>query len=336
MAAPIDLEAETAALYRLPLAEFIVSRDALAARCRSAGEREASGRTKKLAKPSASAWAVNQLHWRDAAALQRFFAAARRVREAQLTGEPAPAVRAAAQERRDALGALIKRAEDLLQGAGHGTPPSILRRVRGTLEAVAHRCVIGEPVPLGCLEEDLDPPGLDVLAGLGASPPALPSAEARPASGDPDADGALSPRADAGRPPRADAAPPTSENAPDAVPSAAAAALSGGGPTRAAGTHAAVAATRFRRAQLEAAAARARRRAEQAAQERATMDERLTAVQAELQEAQRRLARAQQRLGDAEAALRDAQARVLAAEAEKRDAERAAEAAGAAGDLAAG
>jgi hypothetical protein len=72
-----DLDAEAEGLYRLPIASFIEARDALAARRRAAGDRDGAARVRALRKPSASAWAVNQLHWWERAALGQFLAAAR-------------------------------------------------------------------------------------------------------------------------------------------------------------------------------------------------------------------------------------------------------------------
>src|ERR687892_248895 len=54
-------ETEIAALYRLPVAEFVAARDQLAKRLRSAGDREAARRVAALRRPSVSVWAANQL-----------------------------------------------------------------------------------------------------------------------------------------------------------------------------------------------------------------------------------------------------------------------------------
>ena len=54
-----SLDDEIDALYRLPLAEFVAARNALA---RRAGDRAAA--VKGLARPATAAWAVNQLYWR--------------------------------------------------------------------------------------------------------------------------------------------------------------------------------------------------------------------------------------------------------------------------------
>ena len=57
----VEVEAAVAALYRLPLGEFVAARDQLARRLRSAGDRQAARRVAGLRRPSVSAWAANQL-----------------------------------------------------------------------------------------------------------------------------------------------------------------------------------------------------------------------------------------------------------------------------------
>ena len=73
---PEDAEA----LYRAPLAEFVDARNALAARLRKAGDAEASARVKALPKPSAAAWALNQVYWRARDDYSRMIAAGDRLR----------------------------------------------------------------------------------------------------------------------------------------------------------------------------------------------------------------------------------------------------------------
>src|SRR4029077_3370732 len=86
----------------------------------------------------------------------------------------------AGQARREALDALLRRAEKLLEDAGHAAAPAVLRKINGTLDALAHRAATGPLRPLGTLAEDLDPPGLEVLAGLTAAPRADSSRPAHP------------------------------------------------------------------------------------------------------------------------------------------------------------
>jgi hypothetical protein len=57
----IDVEAAVAALYQLPLGEFVAARDQLARQLRTTGDREAARQVVGLRRPSISAWAANQL-----------------------------------------------------------------------------------------------------------------------------------------------------------------------------------------------------------------------------------------------------------------------------------
>ena len=53
------------ALYREPSSNFIAARNALASALKREGEADAAERVKHLAKPSPSAWALNQVYWRE-------------------------------------------------------------------------------------------------------------------------------------------------------------------------------------------------------------------------------------------------------------------------------
>lgn len=173
MPRPPDPDAEVDALYRLALADFTAARNALAARLRKDGRKDAASGVAALAKPSASAWAVNQLHWSEGPQLSSFFAAVAALREAQRAGRP-ETFREAQRARREALQGLLRSAERILADAGHAVTPALLGRVSGTLEALAG----GSAAPLGRLVEDLQPPGFDAFAGALVTPP-TPAAPAR-------------------------------------------------------------------------------------------------------------------------------------------------------------
>src|SRR4029077_6745043 len=76
------------ALFKLPLAEFTGARNDLAARLKREGHTDDSNLIKKLAKPSISAWAVNQLHWNHREAFDRLPPTSQRFRQSQ-TSPPA-------------------------------------------------------------------------------------------------------------------------------------------------------------------------------------------------------------------------------------------------------
>jgi DNA repair exonuclease SbcCD ATPase subunit len=156
------------ALFKLPLTEFIGARNDLAARLKRAGRADNASRVKALAKPSISAWAVNQLYWKHREEFDRLLAAGRRVREAQ-TSHPAgriPDLRESLDERRDALSRLSDLATVLLRDAGHSPTPDTIHRVTTSLEAIsAHATLSDSPTP-GRLTQDVEPPGFESLASL--------------------------------------------------------------------------------------------------------------------------------------------------------------------------
>lgn len=160
------IDAEIAALFQLSLAEFTAARNALATRLRKEGRTLDAERVKTLAKPTAPAWAVNQLYWQDSKAIEKLLAAGERVRKAQ-TGQLKNAdLRALLDEKKQMTTALMEKASAILDAAGHAASPEAMRRVSATLETLA---VWGdtEGVPkAGRLTADLDPPGFDTLAAL--------------------------------------------------------------------------------------------------------------------------------------------------------------------------
>ncbi len=173
MGAPHDpeLEGEIDRLYGLPLEEFTPARNALAARLKKAGAREAAARVAGLGKPSVSAWAVNQLRRHRRARLDALLAAGERARDAQreaLRGGGGEALRDALREQRDAIAALRRDAAELLAAAGHAAGDAVLERIETSLQALASDpgalAALGE----GRLARDLEPPGFDALAGLAA------------------------------------------------------------------------------------------------------------------------------------------------------------------------
>jgi hypothetical protein len=70
-----ELGAAIDTLYQGPLDGFTAARNELAAARRKAGDREGADRVKALAKPTGTAWAVNQVWWRDRSVMERLLAA---------------------------------------------------------------------------------------------------------------------------------------------------------------------------------------------------------------------------------------------------------------------
>jgi DNA repair exonuclease SbcCD ATPase subunit len=152
-------------LFKLPLAEFIAARNSLATRLKQSGHASDANLVKTLAKPSVSAWTVNQLYWNHREEFDELLAAGQRVRKAQtssLAGKVGD-MRTSLDARREALTNLADLATTLLRDAGHNPSLDTIRRVTTTLEALS--AVSDGPTP-GRLSEDVDPPGFESLASF--------------------------------------------------------------------------------------------------------------------------------------------------------------------------
>jgi RND family efflux transporter MFP subunit len=100
-----DVEASIDALYRGALDRFTADRNALAVTLKKAGDKAAAERVKALAKPSSTAWAVNQAWWQHQDRFQAMLdagAAQRKAHVAWTQGRQAD-VRAAREARRAAV-----------------------------------------------------------------------------------------------------------------------------------------------------------------------------------------------------------------------------------------
>jgi hypothetical protein len=176
------------ALFKLPLGEFTAARNTLATQLKKAGQAVEASEVKALAKPSASAWVVNQLYWRHRESFNRLLATGERLRRAHakdLTGDGA---RDAVNARREAMAELTRLAELIvLRDGNHSATRDLMRRVTTTLEALSSYAKSPEAPIAGRLTDDLQPPGFEAVAGLlpeggkrkasGQIPMALPHAE---------------------------------------------------------------------------------------------------------------------------------------------------------------
>jgi hypothetical protein len=176
-----DLDAALAALYQLPLEQFVATRDQLARRLRAAGDRATARQVAGLRRPPVSAWAANQLAHAAPNAVAELLEAGAALRQAQqdaLAGQPGAArqLRTATAHLRAAVTRLSSRAETLLVRAGHAASDATLARLAATLQAAATgdeatRAALAQ----GRLPGDLDPAGF----GLDLAPaPAEPAASA--------------------------------------------------------------------------------------------------------------------------------------------------------------
>ena len=146
-----------AALYRSPQDLFVAERKRLAAELKAGGDKEGAARFGKLARPTLSAWAVNQLWWQAQPLFEELLSSSQRLRRGD---------RNASSAHRDALTALRTRAAALLAEGGHAATDATLRRVTTTLSALAAAGGF-EPEAPGALSADRDPPGFEAMGDFG-------------------------------------------------------------------------------------------------------------------------------------------------------------------------
>ncbi len=152
-----SLDREIDRLYQLPLSGFTQARDALAKRNES--HRAA---IRRLEKPNLSAWAVNQLYWRNRGVYEALAAAAERLRKAQvasLAGKSGDVARAEA-EHQAARRTAADRVQRILDDSGEKATSATLAVINETLGALS------ASVSPGRLLRPLKPMGFEGLAGL--------------------------------------------------------------------------------------------------------------------------------------------------------------------------
>lgn len=145
------------ALFQAPLAEFTAARHALA---KTAGAD--AGAIRAIEKPSAAAWAVNQVYWRHRRAYDVLVRASDRLRAAHAQILKGKSVDLAPLElaHRAAVRAAVAAARDALASIGDAASPATMKAVHDALGALP---VDGPP---GRLTRPPAPVGFDALSGL--------------------------------------------------------------------------------------------------------------------------------------------------------------------------
>jgi len=163
-----------ARLYGLPADRFTAERNALAAELSSEGDRDAAAAVKALRKPSAAAWAVNQLVRAEPDLVEALLGAGGELRQAHrqaASGRRAEQLRAAADAERAAVERLMARAPAVL---GRAPSAALSDSIRNTLHAASSDDDARDRVRSGTLTTELRP------IGLGPAP-AAPAASRRAA-----------------------------------------------------------------------------------------------------------------------------------------------------------
>jgi hypothetical protein len=172
-----------AELYSLAPAEFTAARDEQARRAKADGQAEVAAAVRKLARPTASAWLVNQLVRAEADQLSRLFELAEALQGAQreLAGDR---LRELASQRRRVIGELMTAASAVATAAGQQLSQAALAEVRATLEAAIADPGAGAAVRSGQLTRALAYAGLgevDLTAAVALPPATAGPSRSRPA-----------------------------------------------------------------------------------------------------------------------------------------------------------
>jgi hypothetical protein len=131
---PVTVAEVADELYGLAPGDFTAARDERARQVRGAGQRDEAAAIKKLARPTASAWLVNQLARTAPPQLTRLYELGAEMQEAQraLAGDR---LRELSVERRQVVSELVAAATDLAGQQQQSASDSVLGEVRATLEA---------------------------------------------------------------------------------------------------------------------------------------------------------------------------------------------------------
>lgn len=157
--ASVAKDDEIDGLYQLPLDEFTPARNALA---KDAGK--GAPEIKRLEKPKAAAWAVNQLYWRERKLYDSLIAASEQLRAAyrlQLAGKSSD-VKSAETTHRDLVKKATQAAREILEAAGNASAP-VMEAIRETLDTLP-----GADRP-GRLTKPLKRTGFEALQGFTVS-----------------------------------------------------------------------------------------------------------------------------------------------------------------------
>jgi hypothetical protein len=162
------------ALFELQPEEFTAARDRLAKDLSGRGEGDAAREVKALRRPTAAAWAVNQVVRRHAKRLDRLIAVGEEIRTAQrraASGLSAEGFAQGVAERRAMVSELAQAAAEVLVEAGRTPTQSHIDAAGATFEAAASDPRSAESVRSGRLSKELAPPsGFEVLEGLSVVP----------------------------------------------------------------------------------------------------------------------------------------------------------------------
>jgi hypothetical protein len=151
-------------LYTVEPDAFIAARNALVKELRQEGRREEADQVGRLRRPTATAWALNQVARDEPASVQAVLDAGAALRAAtkQAVSGAGDALRAARAGERDSLRVAVDRAISRLGDAGQTTGDVARQRLIGTLRAAMVDNEVAARLAAGTLESDHEAPGLGI------------------------------------------------------------------------------------------------------------------------------------------------------------------------------
>jgi hypothetical protein len=155
----IPLDERLDELYREPPEGFVARRNELVKELRSAGDREAAERVRKLRRPSVAAWLLNRAALESPEQLEEFAEASGELQEAQAralegTDEAAREWRSAATREAQAVGAVLDSVRAAARDAGHAASDRALELAGETLRAASGDAELREQVLRGRVERE--------------------------------------------------------------------------------------------------------------------------------------------------------------------------------------
>lgn len=167
----------SAALFRVPPAEFVAARRRLVTELRAAKRDADAKAAARLRKPTVALWAANQAAHTNRHAVDALLDAVRRLKQAHLgRGD----LRGAIDAQRTALDGLTASAREQLGAIAHAATPEIVARVSATLLASAVDPGAHDALRAGQLTGERPAPGFEAFGAGAVKAPPRAAAEPRP------------------------------------------------------------------------------------------------------------------------------------------------------------
>lgn len=170
---PRAAEAAAEQLYGLPLADFTATRNALSREAANEGDREGAEAIRSLRKPSAAAWALNQLARGHRDEIGELVSAGEGLRRAQaelLAGGDRAAFREASKLEQRLVSELARKALGIARDAGAAATDALERRVVDTLRAAVLDPAVAKSLRAGRLVREHAAAGLPTDGAPSAEP----------------------------------------------------------------------------------------------------------------------------------------------------------------------